>query len=65
MPAGRLYVDPALPPWCPRLTVEALQVGKHRLRLRIDRAEDGSCTVDVDSPSGLEVVRGTPPWMEL
>ncbi|MEA2629315.1 MAG: hypothetical protein QOJ10_1775 [Chloroflexota bacterium] len=65
MPSGRLYLDPALPPWCSRLTIEELQVGRHRLRLQIERAEDGSCVVEVEPPSGLEIVRGTPPWMEL
>ena len=65
MPSGRLYLNPALPPWCPRLTVDALRVGQHRIRLRVDRAEDGSCSLDVDPPSGLEVVQGPPPWMEL
>jgi glycogen debranching enzyme len=65
MPSGRLYLNPALPPWCPRLTVDALRVGQHRIRLRVDRAEDGSCHLDVDAPSGLEVVQGAPPWMEL
>jgi len=65
MPAGRLYLDPALPPWCPRLTLEGLQVGPHRMRLHVERAEDGACSVDLDSPAGLEVVRGTPPWMEV
>jgi glycogen debranching enzyme len=64
MPEGRLYLDPALPPWCPRLTVDELRVGQHRIRLHVERAEDGSCSVDVDPPAGLEVVRGTPPWME-
>jgi len=65
MPSGRIYVNPALPPWCPRLTLEDLQVGPHRFGLRIERAEDGSCTVEADAPTGLEVVRGVPPWMAL
>jgi glycogen debranching enzyme len=65
MPAGRLYLDPALPPWCQHLTVEALQVGQHRIRLQVHRADDGSCTVEVDAPSGLEVIRGAPDWMGL
>ena len=65
MPAGRLYVDPALPPWCPRLAIEDLQVGPHRFRLAVERAEDGSCTVEADAPAGLQVVRGTPPWLAL
>jgi hypothetical protein len=54
-----------LPPWCPRLTIEDLQVGPHRIRLRVDRGSDGTCSVDVDPPAELEVVRGTPPWMEI
>jgi glycogen debranching enzyme len=65
LPAGRLYLDPALPPWCPTLSVERLHVGPHRLRLLARRREDGSSSVDVDIPSGLEVVQGTPPWLEL
>ena len=65
MPAGRLYVNPALPPWCPQLTIEDLQVGPHRFRLSVNRAEDGSCSVESDAPAGLEVVRGTPPWMAV
>ncbi len=64
MPSGRLYLDPALPPWCPRLTLEDLQIGPHRIRLHVERGGDGSCFVDVDAPAGLEVIRGMPPWME-
>jgi len=64
-PPARLYVNPALPPWCPHLTIEDLQVGPHRLRLSVVRAEDGSCTVESNAPAGLKVVRGTPPWMSL
>jgi hypothetical protein len=65
MPAGRIYVNPALPPWCPHLTIEDLQVGPHRFRLSVKRAEDGSCSVQSNAPAGLKVVRGTPPWMSL
>jgi len=65
MPAGKLYIDPVLPPWCPTLTLEGLHVGRHHLRVRAKRAEDGSSSVDVEGPSAIEVVRGTPPWMEL
>jgi glycogen debranching enzyme len=65
MPAGRLYVDPALPPWCPTISVEHLRVGRHRVRLVAHRRTDGSTACDVDVPAGVEVVRGTPPWLQL
>lgn len=65
LPEGRLYVDPALPPWCPDLTLEQLQVGPHLLELRAWRRPDGSTAVDVDAPAELEVVVGTAPWMQL
>jgi glycogen debranching enzyme len=64
VPAGRLYVDPALPPWCPRLEVRRLRLGRHEVRLRVERAPDGRHHVDADA-AGLEVVRGTPPWLEV
>ena len=65
LPAGRLYVDPMLPPWCPTLSVSRLRVGPHRMRLIARRRDDGSSSLDVDVPRGLEVVHGTPPWLEL
>ncbi len=65
VPAGKLYVDPALPPWCPILTVNKLHVGRHEVRVHAKRGEDGSCSVDVDAPAGLEVVHGIPPWLQL
>src|SRR6267378_2790783 len=65
VPEGKLYVDPVLPPWCPVLTLHKLQVGGHEVRVHAERKEDGSCTLDVQAPASIEVVRGTPPWMEL
>ncbi len=65
LPAGRVYVDPALPPWCPRLAIENVQVGRHLLRVEAWRQADGSSTVDVAAPPDLEVVTGTPPWLGL
>jgi glycogen debranching enzyme len=64
LPAGRLYVDPALPVWCPALALDDLRVGRHRVRLHARRERDGSSSVEVDAPPGLEVVRGAPPWLE-
>ncbi len=64
VPAGRVYVDPALPPWCPRLELAGVRLGEHELSIRAERGPDGECTFDADA-GGLEVVRGTPPWLEL
>ncbi|HUZ86921.1 MAG TPA: glycogen debranching N-terminal domain-containing protein [Candidatus Baltobacterales bacterium] len=63
LPAGRLYVDPALPPWCPELVLDNLRIGPHEVRLSV-RREPGGHSVDADG-SGLEIVRGTPPWLEI
>jgi glycogen debranching enzyme len=65
VPAGKLYVDPVLPPWCPELILHKLHVGAHEVRVHAQRQADGSCTVDVEAPTSIEVVRGTPPWMDL
>jgi glycogen debranching enzyme len=64
MPAGRIYVDPALPAWCSRLELRKLRLGRHEVRLKVERKPDGRHLVDGDAP-GLEIVRGTPPWLEL
>jgi glycogen debranching enzyme len=65
LPAGRVYVDPALPPWCPSFELSGLRMGSHELRLSVKREEDGSCSVDAEATRGLEIVRGTPPWLEI
>jgi len=65
VPAGRLYIDPALPHWCPSFELSKLRLGEHEVRLSVLRKQDGTCSVDVEAPSGLEVVQGTPPWLEL
>ena len=36
-----------------------------RVRLLARRRDDGTCDVDVDAPGSIEVVCGTPPWLEL
>ena len=64
LPAGRLYIDPALPPWCPDLVLDNLRIGSHRVRLSVRREPDGEHLVDADA-HGLEIVRGTPPWLEI
>jgi glycogen debranching enzyme len=63
VPAGRVYVDPQLPPWCPTLDLENVRIGDSRCRIRAWRAANGACEVDVQAP--FEVVRGRPGWMAL
>jgi glycogen debranching enzyme len=64
VPAGRLYLDPALPPWCSRLEMRNLRLGRHTARLTVERNKSGGHDVEADAP-GLEVVHGTPPWLEV
>lgn len=64
LPAGRIYLDPALPAWCSRLELRRLRLGRDEVRLSVERRPDGQHTVDGDA-AGLEVVRGIPPWLEL
>jgi glycogen debranching enzyme len=64
MPARRIYIDPALPPWCSHLELRKLRLGQNEVRLSVRREGDGEYTVDTDAP-GLEIVRGTPPWLAL
>jgi glycogen debranching enzyme len=65
LPAGRVYVDPALPPWCPTFELNGLRMGAHELRLSVRRQEDGTCSLDAEATPGLEIVRGTPSWLDL
>ena len=65
LPAGRVYVDPALPAWCPTFELSRLRLGSHELRLRVRRHEDGTCSVDADATPGLELIRGVPPWLDI
>jgi glycogen debranching enzyme len=64
MAERRIYLDPALPAWCSRLELRNLRLGRHEVRLSVQRKADGRHTVEADAP-GLEVVRGVPPWMEI
>jgi glycogen debranching enzyme len=65
LPAGRVYVDPALPPWCPTFELSKLRMGSHEVRLSVQRQDDGTCSLDAEATPGLEIVRGIPPWQEL
>jgi glycogen debranching enzyme len=64
VPAGRIYLDPALPPWCARLELRNLRLGRHEVRLLVQRKSDGRHEIESDA-QGLELVRGAPPWLEL
>jgi len=65
VPAGRVYIDPALPPWCPQLQVENVNVGASRLSIAAWRQADGSSRAHIDVQGGrLAVVPGRPPWLD-
>ena len=64
VPAGRIYLKPALPAWCSRLEIRNLRLGPHTARLRVERRMDGVHVIAADAP-GLQVVHGTPPWLKV
>jgi len=64
LPSGRVYLDPALPPWCPSFELGNLHLGKHELRLSVLRREDGTYSVDAEATPGLDIVRGMAPWLD-
>jgi glycogen debranching enzyme len=64
IPARRIYLDPALPAWCARLEVRNLRLGRHKVRLLVQRKPNGRHEIEAFAP-GLEVVRGTPPWLAV
>ena len=51
-PAGKLYLDPALPDWMPDLELKNLQVGRRSFDIRFARQGDGKTT--------WELLRGDP-----
>lgn len=66
VPAGRIYLDPELPPWCPAIELDNVRVGDSRLRIRAWRRNDGSCGADVATAgSQFDIVRGPAPWMDV
>ena len=64
VPSGRIYLEPGLPVWCARLELRKLRLGRHEVRLVVERKPDGRHVVDGDV-DGLEVVRGVPSWLEI
>jgi glycogen debranching enzyme len=63
IPNGRLYVNPALPPWCGELVLDNLQIGGQRISVVARRRSDGTSVTEVRGHVGpLQVVHGPPPW---
>ena len=66
VPSRRVYVDPALPQWCPQLLLDNVRIGDDRLRIQARRQPDGQSVAEVESMHGtLEVIHGPAPWHEL
>ncbi len=66
VPRGLFYLDPALPPWCPRLDLTNIRVGTGRLAIRAWRRSDGTTEVRTRLRGArLQMVRGTPPWRRV
>ena len=66
VPAGRLYVDPALPRWCPELSLANVRIGGQRVTIRASRRRDGTSAADVSVSGGeLEVIQGRAPWLSV
>jgi glycogen debranching enzyme len=65
LPSGRVYIDPALPPWCPTFELSKLQLGGHEVRLSASRRDDGTSALDAEATPGLEIIHGPAPWLDL
>jgi hypothetical protein len=46
-PAGKVYLDPALPAWMPDLELTNLQVGRRSFDIRFLRQDDGKTAWEV------------------
>jgi glycogen debranching enzyme len=65
LPSGRVYVDPALPPWCTEFRLDNVRVGANRLSIEAWRSAGGGSEIKVNVHGGdLEIVRGRPPWFD-
>jgi glycogen debranching enzyme len=64
VPNGRIYLDPALPPWCSQLRLHNLRLGTHEVDISVHRKHGGEQVVEAEARD-LEIVRGTPPWMNV
>lgn len=64
-PTRTVYLDPALPPWCPEVTVENVRVGSSRVRIHAWRTADGSSDVQMETVAGakLSLIRDRAPWL--
>lgn len=65
VPRGILYVDPALPAWCPEILIDNMRVGNDRLSIHAVRSNRGDVDLDVSSVHRtLQIVRGRSPWVD-
>ena len=63
VPNGRLYLNPALPPWCRELVLDNLRVGGQRISSRRGGEVTAPQSAEVRGRIGpLQVVDGPPPW---
>ena len=63
VPNGRIYLNPALPAWCPEIVLDNLRVGAQRIGISARRRSDGSSVAEVGGRIGpLQVIAGPPPW---
>lgn len=66
VPNGRIYLDPALPPWCPELELDNVRIGNDRLTIHAMRTSRGDADLEVSTlHRSLEVVRGPAPWLTV
>jgi glycogen debranching enzyme len=62
-PLRMLFIDPALPPWLPEITLSGMRVAEAKVSLRFFRKADGGSDYEVLEKEGhLHVVRQPSPW---
>lgn len=62
-PLKMMLVDPNLPEWLPRLTLEDLRVGDAAVTIRFFRRDDGTSHYRVEKKQGtLHIVHQPSPW---
>ena len=62
-PMNVLFLDPWLPDWLPRVSIEGLCVGQARVSLKFRRSEDGRTHYEVSQLQGdLHILRQPSPW---
>ncbi len=60
-PLDALIVDPALPAWCPDLTLRGIRIGSRRVSVALHREADGTTRHTVlEGGEGLRIIRPEP-----